>query len=112
LVFLWAGFIFFLSSQPDLKSGLPNEWDFFLRKLAHITEYAILTFLLIRALSEYQLSERKILVFSVSLAVFYAFSDEYHQYFILGRVGAVSDVLIDCFGILSVAWLKKIKVVK
>lgn len=52
-VFLWAGLIFFLSHQPDLRSGLPGQWDFILRKLAHITEYAILTLLLIKALENH-----------------------------------------------------------
>jgi VanZ family protein len=105
LVFLWAGLIFFLSHQPDLKSGLSGQWDFILRKLAHITEYAILTLLLIKALGNYQLTNRKILITAVFLAVLYAFSDEYHQTFILGREGTVRDVLIDSIGIGLAAWL-------
>lgn len=48
-VFLWAAVIFYLSSQPGLKSGLLWPYDFILRKLAHITEYAILFLLIIRA---------------------------------------------------------------
>ena len=47
-VLLWAGFIFFLSSIPDLSSGL--EQDFLLRKIAHVAEYAVLALLLWRAL--------------------------------------------------------------
>ena len=42
LVFLWLGFISFLSHQPDLKSDLPGAWDFIFRKLAHFFEFAIL----------------------------------------------------------------------
>jgi len=108
LVFIWAGVIFFLSHQPDLKSNLPSEYDFILRKLAHISEYAILTFLLIRAFSHHQLSKKRILFFSVFLAVLYAFSDEYHQSFIYERTGAFRDVAIDSIGIFLV-WLKKRK---
>lgn len=106
LVFIWAGIIFFLSHQPDLKSNFPSEYDFILRKLAHIFEYAVLTFLLIKALNQHQLSAKKVLIFSISLAILYAFSDEYHQSFILERTGVFHDVAIDSIGIFLV-WLKK-----
>lgn len=101
LVLIWAGFIFFLSHQPELKSGLPHQWDFILRKLAHLTEYAILTFLLLKAMGQYKLPERKILILVFAFALFYALTDEYHQSFISGRQASSRDVLIDGFGILS-----------
>ncbi|MBU1255741.1 VanZ family protein [Patescibacteria group bacterium] len=109
LVFLWACFIFFLSHQPDLKSNLSGNLDFILRKIAHITEYAVLTFLLIRALSEYKLSNYQVLIWSMFLAIFYAVSDEYHQTFVLLRQGSVRDVLIDSIGIFSVIFLNRKK---
>jgi len=112
LVFLWAGLIFFLSHQPDLNSGLPKIWDFFLAKSAHILEYAILTFLLMRALQEYQLSKRKVLILAIILALGYALTDEYHQSFILGRESTIRDIGIDSLGILLVAWLNKRKMIK
>jgi len=112
LVFLWAGIIFFFSHQPDLKSGFPSQWDFILRKLAHISEYAVLTLLLIRAFGQYRLSRREIILWSVFLAIGYAFSDEYHQTFILGREGTIRDILIDGLGVLLVGWLNKRKMVK
>jgi len=111
LVLIWAGIIFFLSHQPDLKSNFPSEYDFVLRKLAHISEYAVLTFLLIRALSQYKISKKRILFFSVFLAVLYAFSDEYHQSFISERVGAFHDITIDSIGIFLV-WLRQRKMLK
>jgi len=107
LVFLWAGAIFFFSSQPGLKSGLPNQWDFVLRKLAHLTEYAVLTFLLIRALSQYRLGWRRILWTAFLLAVLYAISDEYHQTFVFGREGALRDILIDGLGAGLAVWFKR-----
>ncbi|MEA2113131.1 MAG: VanZ family protein [Patescibacteria group bacterium] len=105
LVFLWAGFIFFLSHQPGLKSGLPGEWDFVLRKLAHISEYFVLTFLLISALKQHCPSKRKIIIISFLLAFLYACSDEYHQTFIIAREGAAGDVLIDSVGIFLSSYL-------
>ena len=47
-VIAWAAVIFAFSSIPSLGTGL-GLWDLVLRKLAHITEYAILGVLLFRA---------------------------------------------------------------
>jgi hypothetical protein len=41
--------IFALSATPDLSSGL-GQWDLLLRKLAHITIYAVLWLSLARAM--------------------------------------------------------------
>lgn len=106
-VIVWMGLIFFLSHQPNLKSGLEDWLDFILRKIAHITEYGILTFLLIRALNQHNLTIKKTLLISVFLAVFYAISDEYHQTFIFGRHGTIRDVGIDTIGILIATWLSQ-----
>lgn len=112
LVFIWAGFIFFLSHQPDLKSGLPQTWEFILGKLAHFSEYAVLCFLLVGALSNYRISKKKILYLAAGLSMLYAFSDESHQSFIPGRTPSVNDLVIDGLGIFLASWLSKIKVVK
>lgn len=99
-VFLWASLIFFLSSQPDLKTTLPTFWDFVLRKMAHMAEYAILCFLIFRALRGHNLDIKKSLIWAAIFSILYACSDEYHQTFILGRQGRLFDVLIDTFGII------------
>jgi hypothetical protein len=51
-VLVWAGVIFAFSSIPSLNSGL-GSWDYVLRKGAHMTEYAILAVLLVRATGSY-----------------------------------------------------------
>jgi len=110
-ILLWAGLIFFFSHQPGLASGLPNFWDFILRKTAHIFEYTVLTFLLIRNLEERNLEFKKVLILSAVLATLFAISDEYHQTFIVAREGKISDVGIDVLGIAIanlLSW-KKIK---
>ena len=84
----WAALIFALSSVPSLGTGL-GTWDLILRKLAHITEYAVLAFLLRRALSA---------PWAFAAAVAYAASDEFHQTFVRGREGRVLDVAIDAVG--------------
>ena len=90
-VLLWAGLIFGLSSIPSLNSGL-GTWDTVLRKLAHTMEYAILGFLLLRALG------RELPAFLAAVA--YAVTDELHQHFVPGRHASPYDVMIDAFGAL------------
>jgi len=96
----WAGLIFYLSSIPGLKTNL-GLWDLVLRKGAHVTEYAILTGLLIRALrmTRDQFDLKKIFLWSGGLAFVYAVSDEIHQSFVPGRGPSVLDVLIDTVGV-------------
>ena len=89
-VVAWAAVIFALSSVPSLSSGL-GFWDTLLRKGAHLTEYAILGALLLRALGS-QTS-------AVAAGIAYAASDEVHQHFVRGRHGAPLDVVIDAVGI-------------
>ena len=108
-VILWAGVIFYLSSIPDLKTDL--DQDFLLRKIAHVVEYMILTFLIIRGLKKEKLSIKKIAIYSLIFAIFYALTDEYHQSFVLNRYGTLKDVGIDSIGILiaSLLWYYKRK---
>lgn len=106
-VIFWMAVIFYFSDQPDLKSGLPGDWDFILRKLAHITEYFILTLLLARALAGEKISKSRALIFAGLAALLYAVSDEIHQLFVFGREGSVKDVVIDGVGIIIALFFKK-----
>lgn len=99
----WCGLIFAFSSVPDLKSGL--DFDFTLRKLAHVAEYGILWFLTRRALDGTFLQGRARSgpVVAAVFAVLYAMSDEWHQSLVPGRAGRWLDVLIDAAGV-ALAW--------
>jgi VanZ family protein len=107
---LWASLIFYLSSIPQLEVTSEPVWNFLTRKLAHIGEYAILGFLVSRALNwrHPQLA--------LVLSFLYAVSDEWHQTLVPTRTGKVADLVFDLFGIiLGVGWkslpvvLKKLK---
>src|SRR5262245_17387971 len=82
----WAGFIFYLSSIPGLNTGW-GVWDTILRKGAHVTEYGILTLLLLRAIrhSFSSLSRRGVAAAGALTAILYAISDEIHQSFVPRR---------------------------
>jgi VanZ family protein len=90
-VLVWAGVIFAFSSIPSLSTHL-GTWDYVLRKLAHMTEYAILAVLLRRATGQAG--------WAFALTVAYAASDELHQTFVRGRHGSPIDVGIDAAGAL------------
>jgi VanZ family protein len=72
------------------------------RKMAHLTEYAALGFLALRAMRGDPKFAHKTLSRQVALAVvfsaIYASSDEFHQRYVPGRHPAVTDVMIDTTG--------------
>ena len=106
---LWApplvlmAIIFALSAQPNLSTDL-GVLDYLLRKLAHMTEYGLLLFLLWRPLREIG-SDRSALVAAFAIGVLYAASDEWHQSFVDGRHGTPVDVGIDAVGMAVAAVL-------
>lgn len=87
--------------DPQISSAAINSIQIVIRKLGHLTEYAILATLIWRALRSAENGERSTLIlFTVSLigcAVFAA-SDEFHQSFVPSRTSSVNDVMIDIFG--------------
>ena len=130
LSLLWMMFIFMMSQQnadtsteTSLRAGtlvaelvvpgyrdwtaaeqraLAMQIDYPVRKLAHASEYTVLGILY--SLSVLSVSavpkRRKLLCTAFPLGVLYAMSDEFHQLFVPGRAGRVSDVLIDSSGVL------------
>ena len=139
-VLLWLGFIFigstdlmsaehtsrFLISillwlKPDISPEALAQVHFVLRKLGHVTEYAILAMLLWRALRHetnpqikaiLRLRSGQTLFLSVwILCAIFAATDEYHQSFVASRSAAIGDVLIDdagaIFGLLISAGFAK-----
>jgi VanZ family protein len=96
----WMGVIFFLSAQPNLPK-LEHGWvDTLLSYGAHLFEYAILAVLLARALG----GKRHTLLLAFVLAIVYALSDEFHQYFVPGRHADPKDLMMDAFGAVLGLW--------
>lgn len=112
-VIVWAGLIFYLSSQPGLSIAT-GPADFWTRKPGHIVEYAVLAALLYRALSSSSISNhRKIIFYSCLTALIYAISDEFHQSLVFNRTGKVTDLVFDSVGIgIGIFIYSKFKVLK
>ena len=119
---LWMGVIFFMSAKTGEESAdqsglivdlllyawglvfgeapmdpaLLSTLELFVRKAAHMSEYAVLALLSLHALRMEGASHpyRKALL----LCALYAASDEFHQAFVPGRGPSPIDVMIDTAG--------------
>ena len=86
-----------------------------IRKCAHFTEYAALGASVMYAIWDKWRVHKAPIVFPELIAMLYATTDEIHQYFVPGRYGTWTDVLIDSTGALAgiiIYWLiyrKRIK---
>ena len=70
-----------------------------IRKCAHLTEYFILSLLLLRGIRAGRHGMRLAwAVLAIVLVAGYASLDEFHQRFVPGRTPKVTDVLIDTTG--------------
>ncbi len=101
LALAYAGLIFFLSSQSTLP--VPQGiWTF--DKAIHGLEYAVLSFLIARALrgvpfvAPLPSAAAWVPFVAGTLASLYGVSDECHQYFVPGRSADGYDMLADAVG--------------
>lgn len=133
---LWIGLVLFLSTnqasmsntsrfiRPLLQFLFPNApeetlivYHGYIRKLAHLTEYAILAFWASRAFSKSSINflRRFWFVFAFVLVFLVASIDETNQSYIASRTGSIYDVLLDASGglaMISIFYLiKKLKAV-
>lgn len=68
------------------------------RKVAHVTEYAVLGLLVFRALDAPARPRVQTVAWSLAVSAAYAGLDELHQTWVPSRTGAVLDVVIDASG--------------
>ena len=91
------------------KEIIVKNSSFYIRKIAHITEYLILGFLTFNLLKQYSVTN---IYYAIGLSILYSCTDEFHQLFINGRSGSIRDVLIDTIGILIGTYLYKLLFIK
>jgi len=90
--FFWMLTIFYFSSLPTTGIGTTELDRFIIFKSLHLLEYSILGLLLFFAFQKISIT--------IITAYVYAITDEFHQHFVLGRHGRITDTLIDLVGIL------------
>jgi VanZ family protein len=88
--------------DPTMSVETLLQVHFYLRKAAHVSEYAVLAALLYRALVNTILQSRVLLSAAIVLVVcsIYAMTDEFHQSFVPSRTASARDVVIDSVGAL------------
>jgi VanZ family protein len=90
---------------PHLTSPELDLWHGVIRKLAHITEYFILTLLVYRSLKHEQLDPIQVKLTTITFVTLAAGFDELHQRFTASRTPSPVDVAYDCFGAVCALWL-------
>lgn len=81
------------------KVNLINQMNHYVRKMAHATIYFTLTILCFLAFQTMDANKiPRNFWTSIGICLFYAISDEMHQYFVVGRGAQVRDVCIDLIG--------------
>lgn len=130
-IVLWLVVIFFLSSPagamtetsriigpllqfffPDMPYETRQIIHGYVRKIAHFTEYSILAFLAVRALSMSApgFLQKWRYILAIVFVAFIASLDEFNQSYEATRTGAFSDVILDISGgvaMLIFLWLIK-----
>jgi VanZ family protein len=119
-VLVWLGVIFFGSTdlmsaehtsrfivpflrwfKPDISPETLASIHLIFRKFAHVSEYAVLALLLLRAAIVLTNLTRSIPILYVSVwstCLFVAGTDEFHQTFVRSRGASVRDFMIDSAG--------------
>lgn len=123
-VLVWAGIIFYLSSQPagasnhlsigllrlivkSLGKAISLEIEtlaivnHLLRKSAHFFVYLVFGGLVVNGLRAGGITGKKGLATALGICVLYAVFDEIHQLFVPGRGGQLSDVVLDSIGAIA-----------
>ncbi|ADV66301.1 VanZ family protein [Deinococcus maricopensis] len=94
LAVVWAAGIAYFSQQSQpLGVSVPHPWD----KVAHLTEYSVLAFLLARASGRWALA--------CALTAWWGALDEVHQAFVPGREAGIQDWWFDLAGGVLGGWL-------
>lgn len=117
LIVFFMAIIFYMSNKPAVESNEVSYWvisvlefckidingffgslaNFVVRKVAHFSEYFILSVLLYSFFIE-KYRKVKSSQYAILISFIYACSDEIHQYFIPGRAAMFRDVVIDTAG--------------
>ena len=114
LIVLWTITVFYLSNQGSDGSS-QTSYKFtslfikderiveivepYVRKIAHFCEYAYGGCLFALLFCTYDWTEKRIILLSIGIGIWYAALDEVHQYMVPGRTGRIVDIYLDTLGV-------------
>lgn len=88
-----ANVVSYLNNNVN-TSFIIDNYTFIIRKTAHFTLYLILGLLVYNVCKD----NKKRIIISLFICIFYACTDEFHQLFVIGRSCEIRDVIIDSIG--------------
>jgi len=99
--------------KPEVTAREIEAVRWVVRKAAHVIEFALLAWLLWRALRKPKRNDPrpwswKPAAATLGIVILYAAADEFHQRFVPNRTGSIQDVCIDTAGAvlaLAIVWL-------
>lgn len=99
---LIKGISHFFNIQEDTAIGTAffHIIEILVRKSAHMAEYGVLAVTIAYPLSKFKLQGIRLILWSELISALYAATDEFHQLFVPGRSGQLTDVFIDGAGAL------------
>lgn len=90
------------SLEVEKQTDIADKLDFAVRKLAHFTEYAILSVFYTIGLIGFNIHKKYnkgyLILISSIMCCLYSVTDEFHQLFVSGRNGNIRDICIDTLG--------------
>lgn len=89
---------FHLDLSDERVKEIADAIEGFVRKVAHMTEFGILSVLLYIWIGQWEMGFLRRGVTAAGATAVYAATDEIHQLFVAGRSGRFSDVCIDSAG--------------
>ena len=97
-VFVWASFIFYFSSLPEIPQPIIEIIPETL--ILHMIEYAIFSILLFRVFinSKNSTFRENAIHLTIIIAILYGVTDEIHQHFVPGRVFCYFDIIANSVG--------------
>lgn len=98
--------------SPERVYGLCVILSTPVRKCAHVTEFAVLHLTFLHGFYQWGSRGKGWLSRALLATVLYACTDEFHQLFVPGRAGKLTDVMIDSIGavlITGILWFTMIR---
>ncbi len=87
--------------EEEPNKQIVEKTEKIVRKGAHYTIYTIGGFLIISYTYLMEKTKKQKILYSLLFGIFYAVTDEIHQYFVPGRSARLFDVGIDTLGVLT-----------
>ncbi len=94
MTLLIAGIIFYASTIKTAEGAITG---LNLATFYHFGIFFMFSFFLLLTVKSNKIDKKAILI-TLLISIIYAFSDEFHQFFIPGRFASLKDVLIDSTG--------------